>query len=234
MPTPAVSKRREEDADETPVRQRILSAAFSAFMETGYAETSTLEIASRARVSKRELYAVVGNKQEMLVACIRERAQRLQAPADLPAPRDRDALERALVAAGTQLLRETTNATVVAVFRLAIAEAVRAPEVARALDSFGRQTGRAALMGIMAEAQSHRLLGGRPAEMAEQFAGLLWGDLMISLLLRSIDTPSPREISRRARSAATAFLQLHPDADKAAAARRPSTHTTSSGLDHRQ
>lgn len=121
-------------------------------------------------------------------------------------------------------MRETTNATVVAVFRLAIAEAVRAPEVARALDSFGRQTGRAALTAIMAEARSHGLLKGRPADMAEQFGALLWGDLMISLLLRSVDTPSPREITRRARSAATAFVQLHPDADQAATARQPSAH----------
>ena len=75
---------------------------------------------------------MVGNKQEMLVACIPERAKRLQAPADLPEPRDRDALERALAAFGTQLLRETTDPAVIAVFRLAIAEAVRAPEVARA------------------------------------------------------------------------------------------------------
>jgi AcrR family transcriptional regulator len=210
MPTAATPDRRGEAAGETPVRQRILSAAFSAFTEAGYAETSTLEIARRARVSKRELYAVVGNKQEMLVACIRERAKRLQAPADLPEPRDRDTLERTLVAFGTQLLRETTNPVVIAVFRLAIAEAVRAPEVARALHSLGHQTSRTALTAIMAQAQSHRLLNGGPPEMAEQFAALLWGDLMISLLLRIVDTPAPREITRRARSAATAFLQLHP------------------------
>lgn len=211
MPRAATSKRHGEPVSEMPVRQRILSAAFSAFMEAGYAETSTLEIARRARVSKRELYAVVGNKQEMLVACIREHSKRLQAPADLPEPRDRDTLERALVAFGTQLLRETTNPTVIAVFRLAIAEAVRAPEIACALHSFGRQTSRAALTAIMTQAQSHGLLSGRPPEMAEQFAGLLWGDLMISLLLRIADTPAPREITRRARGAATAFLQLHPD-----------------------
>ena len=226
MPTAATPERRGEAAGETPVRQRILSAAFSAFTEAGYAETSTLEIARRARVSKRELYAVVGNKQEMLIACIRERARRLQAPADLPEPRDRDTLERALVAFGTQLLRETTNPTVIAVFRLAIAEAARAPEVARALHSLGHQTSRAALTAIMAQAQSHGLLNGRPAEMAEQFAGLLWGDLMISLLLRVVDTPTPRETTRRARSAATAFLRLHPDTSQAAAAQPPSPRKT--------
>jgi AcrR family transcriptional regulator len=212
MPTAPTSKQHREGADDTPVRQRILDAAFSAFMEAGYAKTSTLEIATRARVSKRELYALVGNKQEMLVACIRERAKRLGAPADLHELRDRDALERALVTFGSQLLRETTNATVIAVFRLAIAEAVRAPEVADALDSFGRQTSRVALTTIMAQAQSHGLLSGHPPEMAEQFAGLLWGHLMINLLLRIADTPSPQEITRRARSAAAAFLQLHPDA----------------------
>jgi AcrR family transcriptional regulator len=226
MPTAATPKRRGQAAGETAVRQRILSAAFSAFTEAGYAETSTLDIATRARVSKRELYAVVGNKQEMLVACIRERARRLQAPADLPEPCDRDTLQRTLAAFGTQLLRETTNPTVVAVFRLAIGEAVRAPEIARALDSFGRQTSRAALTAIMAQAQSHGLLHGRPPEMAEQFAGLLWGDLMISLLLRVADTPTPRETTRRARSAASAFLHLHPDTSQAAAAQPPPARKT--------
>ena len=226
MPTAATPKRRGEAAGETAVRQRILSAAFSAFTEAGYAETSTLEIARRARVSKRELYAVVGNKQEMLVACIRERARRLQAPAGLPEPRDRDTLERALVAFGTQLLRETTNPTVIAVFRLAIGEAVRAPEVARALHSFGRQTSRTALTAIMTQAQSTGLLSGRPPELAEQFAGLLWGDLMISLLLRIVDTPTPKETTRRARSAATAFLHLYPDTSQAAAAQPPPARKT--------
>jgi AcrR family transcriptional regulator len=226
MPTAATAKRRGEAAGETAVRQRILSAAFSAFTEAGYAETSTLEIARRARVSKRELYAVVGNKQEMLVACIRERARRLQAPAGLPEPRDRDTLERALVAFGTQLLRETTNPTVIAVFRLAIGEAVRAPEVARALHCFGRQTSRTALTAIMTQAQSTGLLSGRPPELAEQFAGLLWGDLMISLLLRIVDTPTPRETTRRARSAAAAFLQLHPDTSQAPVAQSPAARKT--------
>jgi AcrR family transcriptional regulator len=234
MPTAATADQPGEAAGEPPVRQRILDAAFSAFMEAGYAETSTLEIAKRARVSKRELYALIGNKQELLVTCIRERAKRLRPPADLPEPRDRGTLERALVAFGTQLLRETTNATVIAVFRLAIAEAVRAPEVARALDSVGRQTGRTALTAIMTQAQAHGLLGGRAPDVAEQFAeqfaGLLWGDLMLRLLLGTTDQPSPREITRRAHSAATAFMRLHPDADRAATV-NPSAPRTSPGLD---
>ncbi len=139
MPTQATAKQRQPRSDETPARQRIVEAAFSAFMESGFAAASTLEIATRARVSKRELYALVGSKQEMLVACIRERARRLQMP-DLPEPHDRQALARTLETFGTQLLREVSDPTVIAVFRLAIAEAVRAPEVARALNSLGVET----------------------------------------------------------------------------------------------
>ena len=214
MPTQATAKQRQPRSDETPARQRIVEAAFSAFMESGFAAASTLEIATRARVSKRELYALVGSKQEMLVACIRERAKRLQMP-DLPEPHDRQALARTLETFGTQLLREVSDPTVIAVFRLAIAEAVRAPEVARALNSLGVETGRAALREVMTRARSAGLVSGDPSEMAEHFAGLLWGNLKVSLLLRVAERPSPREIARRARDATAAFLKLYPQLDKA-------------------
>ncbi|HEX3571616.1 MAG TPA: TetR/AcrR family transcriptional regulator [Acidobacteriaceae bacterium] len=210
MARPTMSKRRHRDGDEHAVRQRILDAAFAAFMKSGYATTSTLEIATRARVSKRELYALVGNKQKMLIACISERAKRLDVPANLPVLRDRETLAQVLASFGTKLVREISDPTVIAVFRLAIAEVVQAPEVARALDSIGRETSRAALHKIMAQAQASGLLTGRPAELAAEFAGLLWRDLMVSLLLGVADRPTSREIAGRARHAAAAFLQLHP------------------------
>src|SRR6201985_1716800 len=106
MKKTSITKRRQETDDETAVRERILDAAFAAFMKSGYAVTSTLEIATRARVSKRELYALVGNKQEMLVACISARAARLRVPAELPVPHDREILAHVLTSLGTQLLRE--------------------------------------------------------------------------------------------------------------------------------
>jgi AcrR family transcriptional regulator len=190
-------------------RERILDAAFAAFMKSGYATTSTLEIATRARVSKRELYSVVGNKQEILIACISERATRLKVPADLPVPHDRETLARVLTSFGSHLLREITDPTVITVFRLAIADAVRAPEVAQALDSIGREASRAALRQIMTQAQSAGLLKGRPADLAERFGGLLWGNLLISLLLGVAERPSSREVAVRAREATAAFLQLH-------------------------
>ncbi|WP_275196307.1 TetR/AcrR family transcriptional regulator [Bradyrhizobium sp. CSA207] len=199
----------EKEAEEREVRKRILGAALSAFMEGGYAQTSTLEIATRARVSKRDLYTLFGNKEAMLVACISERAQRLQVPVDLPALRDRATLGQVLTAFGTKLLTETTDPVVVAVFRLAISETVNAPKVAQTLESMARKPIREALRTIIANAVSAGLLAGEPEAMTHTFLGLLWGDLMTGLLLQTTDRPSNTEIMRRASEASTVLLRLH-------------------------
>jgi len=41
------------ETGQKSVRERIMHAAMQAFIDLGYAEASTLEIATRARVSKR-------------------------------------------------------------------------------------------------------------------------------------------------------------------------------------
>jgi AcrR family transcriptional regulator len=209
MAAKEVVKSRAEAAGEAPVRQRILEAAFSAFMERGFAETSTLEIATRAKASKRELYAHFGSKQEILAACIGERAKRMRMPADLPAPADRETLARTLTAFGSNFLREISDPTVVAVFRLAIAEAIRASEVGRALNDAGIAAGRTALRELMTRARTARLLNGEPAEMAEHLVGLLWGTQMMRLLLGVADRPSPREVARRAEAATAVLLRAY-------------------------
>ena len=206
----AAARRQQKSTEESSARERILAAAFEAFMQSGYAAASTLEIASRARVSKRDLYSLVGNKQQMLIACIAERStERLMVPAELPVPRDRETLGQVLSAFGAQLLREVSDPIVIGVFRLAIAEVAQAPEVARTLDSIGRETTRVALRKIMSQAQEAGLLEGRPAELAEQFAGLLWRDLLVGLLLGVIERPGPRELAARARDATAGFLKIH-------------------------
>ena len=43
------------------IRERILEAAFSLFAEPGFSATSMLDIVTRARVSKRDLYYSLDN-----------------------------------------------------------------------------------------------------------------------------------------------------------------------------
>jgi AcrR family transcriptional regulator len=48
------------------IRRRVLKAAFSHFVEQGFSSTSMLDIVTRARVSKRDLYALFNNKHAVL------------------------------------------------------------------------------------------------------------------------------------------------------------------------
>ena len=191
-------------------KERIPQSAWEAFTELGYAETSTLEIATRARVSKRELYVFFSSKQAMLAECIAHRVQQMQIAPKLPQPRSREALSSILVELGAAVLREVSDPVVMAVFRLAIAEAQRAPEVAQTLQT-ARLTVRRAAENLIARAQDAGLLGsGTVTDMGDQFFALLWGDLMMSVLLLVREKPEPAEIQRRARNAAADFLRLNP------------------------
>lgn len=202
---------------ERPMCDRIIGAAFTAFMELGYTGTSMLEIATRAKMSKRDLYANFPGKQAILLACITARAARMRLPPALPVPIDREALAATLATFGATVIREVTRPAVLAMFRLAIAEAERSPEVAVTL-SHSRSVNRGALTLLLAQAQASKILGpGDPAWMMEQFFALLWGDLMLGRLLCVAAPPKPAEIEQRAHAATEAFLRLYGKPTEAAA-----------------
>ena len=89
------------------IRQRILEAAFNLFSESGFSPTSLLDIVTRARVSKRDLYALFRNKHAVLAACIHERTEHMRRPLDTaaPIPQTRDALTKLLIEFGVSILK---------------------------------------------------------------------------------------------------------------------------------
>ena len=193
-----------------PGRRGILEAAYSVLVERGYAGASTLEIAKRAHVSKRELYAEFGNKAGILRDLIATTAARMHRPLALAEIGDRDGLTATLRRYGTMALGELTSPAVLAINRLAVAEAGRSSEMGRVLEKEGREPNRRALIAVMARAQAAGLLGaGDPEVMAGQFFSLLMGDLMTRLLVGVAKRPGPREIAQRAKAATEAILALH-------------------------
>jgi AcrR family transcriptional regulator len=211
---------RPADSTHPPQRSRIIEAAFGLLIERGYAGASTREIARRARVSKRELYELFGNKQGILAAMISGRTARMRSPLALSAVRDRGELAETLARFAVTLMQEVCHPAVIELFRLAIIEAERSPELARALDEDGRQANRAALAAFFADAHSLGLVAGStPERMAAQFLALLWEDLLTTLLLRRAEPPAPAEIERRAREAAKTLLTLYPAAPAAPGSR---------------
>jgi AcrR family transcriptional regulator len=179
-------------------------------MAKGYAGTSMLEIATHAKISKRDLYAAFPSKEAVLLACITSRAARMRLPPDLPAPKSRATLATTLATFGATVIREVCAPAATSMYRLAIAEAERSPDVAAAL-SANRFVNRHALERLLAQAQAAGILGrGDAPRMMEQFFALLWGDLLVSRLLGAASAPTPVEIERRASDATAAFLNLYP------------------------
>jgi AcrR family transcriptional regulator len=202
----------DEDApvEEKTARQRILEAAFKAFSDKGYESASTLAIATEARVSKRDLYANFGTKHEILVACMEGRTAKMNLFAKLPRPTSLPMLESVLVTFSARVLTEVSNPTVVSVFRLAIAEATRSPDIAQFLDKVGRKATQRTLAQWMSEAQAAGFLAdGDPRQFATEFLALVWEGLWISLVLGVASTPTKKAIEGQAKRAAGSFITLH-------------------------
>lgn len=81
-----VSKRgRPRLVDEHQRRAAIVKAAHEAFVELGFARTTTAIVAARAKVSKRSLYELFEDKTELFAAVVRENRRLIL---DLPRPPD--------------------------------------------------------------------------------------------------------------------------------------------------
>ncbi len=203
--------KRQSKPGSSSIRVRILKAAFTLFRENGFSSTSMLDIVTRARVSKRDLYALFNNKHAVLAAGISERAQQMRRPLETttPVPQSRDALAALLVEFGVSILKTVCHPEVLTVFRLAIAESDRAPEIARTLYNSGRQANQRALTELVRKAQARGLvLDGAPAVLVDRYLTVLWGDLLIRLLMRVRDAPTEREIEVRARAATETLMAL--------------------------
>ncbi|MBW8834558.1 MAG: TetR/AcrR family transcriptional regulator [Burkholderia sp.] len=204
----STAKNTSSDGDGE-MHERVLAAAFDLFTENGYAGTSTLKIATRAKVSKRDLYSMFESKQAMLVACIQKEGPRGQLPPETPLPRNRKELTSILSAFATGFLTQLTHPSVIAMFRLAIAEAGRSPEVGQALEH-RRAAVRVSMSEFLGRIQSaHLLAKGDPMRLANQYIALLWGGMMMGLLLGVRTKPSAAEIKDCALEATEAFLRIH-------------------------
>ena len=214
-PKPRVAKRSEE-----AVRDRILSAAMRTFTEHGYAAATTLKIATRAKVSKRELSALVGNKAQMLAECVAGRGRRMRLPEGLAPPTDIASLESALRKYGTILLTELMDPGVLAVFRLGIGESKRSPGIAASINEQGHRPANAALESLLRSARAAKLLVSDDfPSMIAHYRGLLLGDRSVYVLLGTTTPPTAKEIDHRAREAARLFLRLYGKETRAATTR---------------
>lgn len=78
---------RPRTATDAERRKSILKAAHAAFVELGFARTTTAVIAAKANISKRTIYAIFDDKTALFAAVIREHRHLIL---DLPRPAGED------------------------------------------------------------------------------------------------------------------------------------------------
>jgi TetR/AcrR family transcriptional regulator, mexJK operon transcriptional repressor len=211
MPKLNISVAETADAHRSSRRQGILDAAGRVFMDKGFANATTLEIASTAGVSKRDLYAAFPSKDALLRALIQSRVEVMSAPITLAAPKSTAAVYATLHGFGGAFLATLLSPGTCALYRLAIANAQTevasdAPSIGTVLLASGiaNTTGRLDAFMAKAEADGHiRLTDCEAAVRA--FFGVLIGNLLMRQLLDPSARVTPAEIDRNVERAIAAL-----------------------------
>jgi TetR/AcrR family transcriptional regulator, mexJK operon transcriptional repressor len=174
-------------------RQRILDAASDVFLECGFEQTSTAEIARRAKVSKRELYFYFADKRALLAAVITELQSSMQSRMDVRWSSNEDMetiLRKSAAAIHAFILSERFGKLV----RIVAAESYHDPDVAKQFFELGPLAGRKATAKFLkAQMEQGRLRKADPIKAADDFLDLVVGaQLMTAVVLGQVD-PAARK-----------------------------------------
>lgn len=135
------------------VDQRILDAATTLFLRSGFDATSCDQVLALAGAGKATLYARYANKEALFSAVVRRMVEKAGAPQPVTEWR-RPARERLRIA-GMRILRHALEAERVALMRVCLATVQRLPELSQLVDRMGRESAMACIV--------HSLTGPTPA-----------------------------------------------------------------------
>lgn len=173
--------------------QQILDAARSVFLEAGFDRANTDEIARRAKVSKATLYGYFPDKRSLFIAFMENAAGANRA--GLFPPHPEQPIRETLRLLGTALLSMLLSTDAQKMFRLAIAESVRFPELSRALFQSGQEQGVKQIAAIIREATEEGELNALNPELAAaQFVELCRADLFYRVVYGIVAKPNNSNI----------------------------------------
>lgn len=198
---------RKPSPDER--RAAILDIAREAFLQDGYSGTSMSRIAAQVGGSKATLYSYFPSKKDLFIAVTdRETAQlydeifNLKLSLGEPKKAFTDFVRRCL----DGLLSDT----IVAGYRLIIAEAGRFPEMGKTTYELAVRRGVERLAHCFAEAMAHGTLRlCDPVEAAESFLDLAAGNLHTQRLWNATEKVEAAALDSEAKRITTVFLAAY-------------------------
>lgn len=166
QPPPRRGRPRTEDAASR--RHTIIASAYRAFIELGFANTTTAEVARRAKVSKRTLYEVFHDKSALFAAVVSEYRHLML---DLPRPeQEQCSLETCLFRIFRLDISDEEYQEREAILRLMTRESALFPELSDYLYESKAVRSREMLMEWLHHADPHKNL---QPEQTEIYAGML-------------------------------------------------------------
>src|SRR5512138_2574476 len=187
-------------------RRKILAGAREVFAEQGFERASVDVIAARAGVSKATVYNHFADKQALFVAAVVEATDELRASLAACVDCPGGDVERALQAMGEKIMTLWLAPPVAALYRQAIAEAARLPEIGRMVYEQGTkalQDAVAANLARWAEAGAIRIED--PVSAAVTFIALCHGDLVTRMRLGVLEYPVDDEVRETVKRAVRTF-----------------------------
>ena len=195
--------------DETrAIRQdQIEKAAYAVLEEKGFAGTSMLAIARKARASNETLYNWYGDKTGLFRALVQRNAAEVKALLDEQIAGQGDAVA-ALGRVGPVLLGLVTSDRAVALNRAAAADPTG--DLGRTIAAEGRNTVAPLIGAVLEQGCARGLFAFDDLDAAcETYLGLLVGDLQIRRVVGRMPQPDAGALAARAARAVEQFTRLH-------------------------
>lgn len=193
-----------KDHLRTARQEQIETAAYELLAEKGFAGTSMLSIAKRARCSNETLYNWYGDKLGLFRTMVSRNAAEAKTLLE-NALAQREASIETLDAFGPVLLDFILGEKAVSLNRAAAADATG--QLGKALSEAGRETISPLLAQLFEAARTNgELVSNDISDVVDLYLGLLIGDLQIQRAIGRTKKPDPGTLARRA-EAATRHLQ---------------------------
>lgn len=198
MPNRDPSPPKLKDWEQPTKRGEILRVAAKLFFEKGYEATTTRDIATGAKTSKRTVYAEFPSKEMILRALIGSSTAEMTETIDLELPATREDLLATLREFAGHFLRLVLEHRRLSMTRLAIAESLRSPEIGREIETSGRQKLSASVERVLRHAAAGGLINGADIELImNAYFYVLLGNLQIGMLLGTEAPPSEATLAKR-------------------------------------
>lgn len=197
-------------AEAEHLRQdRLLDIAAEVFFERGYERASTAEMARRASASKQTFYTRFESKEKLFLAVIDHRTSKLPERFKLLF-RGTEPIKHVLIKTAHALFSVILSVEHVQLLRIVYMEAPQLPEAARLLLERGPDQGLACLAEYLKlQPRSSGLCIEDGLLAAQQFSGIVVGDLVHRALLGPPFAHTSRTLKTRIQTSVDAFLKIH-------------------------